>query len=360
MNTPSSKSSPLPITREQALALSVPDKLAFFQGIRLNHPRVNQLLKGLEIMALPGSGTDIALLIGPTGVGKSTLVDGLRARIYQSYQQELGEDPSFIPVVVTEAPSSGERGFAWRMFYLRLGEALYEPLMDKKQETALRDGRVVVRHVASGTTVTALRVAIEKVLRARKTSLVIIDEAVHLLRNLNGNTLANHMDALKSLANICGVTLAMVGSYDLLQVLDLSGQVARRSAIVHFQRYLTGVPEDELAFRKTLQMLQRQMPVEGMSDLARYSLNLQEACVGCIGILKDTLSRALGMALLDGGRWSEGCLEKALLAPHQTRSILDETLQGEARMRSKNFGSGSFQASAKEFKEAECMSRGAA
>ncbi|MBL0210761.1 MAG: AAA family ATPase [Holophagaceae bacterium] len=354
MTTNSSDLMPGLISHDEALKLSVEQKLAYFRAVRLLHPRINEVLHDLETMALPGSGTDIALLIGPTGVGKSTVVDGLRKRVITNHLQAIEEDPSFIPVVVMEAPSSGERMFSWRMFYLRLGEALQEPLMGRKQETTLSDGRTTVRNVASGNTVTAMRVAIENVLKFRRTALVVVDEAVHLLRNLHGNSLANYMDALKSLSNICGVTLTLVGSYDLYQLMELSGQVARRSAVVHFRRYLTGVEADEQAFRITLEKLQRCIPLENQPDLMPYADDLQAGSVGCIGILKDILARALAHALQNKGVWSESLLEKAMLSQSQMESILEETVTGERLIQKATFGSGTFKSMGLAAKEVEC------
>jgi hypothetical protein len=343
MTTLSSRLIPGLATREEALALTVPQKLEYFRSARLLHPRIREVMADLETMAIPGSGTDIALLIGPTGVGKSTVVDGLWKRILQKHEKEMEEDPGFIPAVVVEAPASGERGFSWRMFYDRLGSALREPLMNRKQETTLRDGRTAVRPVAAISTVTGMRMAVENALKARRTSLVVVDEAAHLIRNVHGNTLDNYMDALKSLSNICDVTLTLVGSYDLYQLLDLSGQVARRSAIVHFSRYLTGVPADEDAFRKVVAALQKHLPLENPPDLVPLAGELHENSMGCVGILKDTLARTLSQVLdRDGGRWTEGALEQALLSQDQMESILEETLTGESRIKKAVFGSGSF------------------
>lgn len=305
------------------------EKLAYFRGIRVKHPKIERPLEDLVMMAQPDTGTDIALLIGPTGSGKTTLANALRDHLIVEYQTEMQEDHSFIPIVLMEAPASGEQSFSWRMFYTRLGIQLAEPLMNRKVKTLLEDGRTTVAPVTSGSTVASLRVAVENALKHRKTLLVVIDEAVHLLRNCKHEKLTSHMDALKSLSNICGVTLALVGSYDLYKLMNLSGQLARRSAIVHLQRYVPGENEDEVSFGKVLRTLQNRLPLEEIPQLEELAIPLQHACVGCVGILKDTLTRALALALRNEGRWKEEFLERALLSKAQVNSILSEVLEGE-------------------------------
>ncbi len=255
------------------MLLNDDQKLEYFRKVRLKHPRVATILDDLETMVLPGSGTDIALLIGPTGAGKSTLGASLVERMIKLHHAEMIKDLSFIPVVMITAPSSGENKFSWRIFYVKLGRALVEPLLDKKQEFRLQDGRMSASHVTTGSTVAGLRMAVEDALRYRHTLLVVIDEAVHLIRNARGAALAAHMDALKSLTTLEGVTLTLtlIGSYDLYELMCLNAQLARRSAILHFQRYCRGNAEDEKAFTKSIDKMQKYIPLKGIPDLTQIS-----------------------------------------------------------------------------------------
>jgi hypothetical protein len=240
-----------------------------------------------------------------------------------------------IPVVLLSAPAAGDKSFSWRMFYTQLGKELKEPLMDKKQEDRLQDGRRSLCHISSGSTVTGLRLAIEDTIKLRKTVLVIVDEAIHFIRQAKWisktNGLDSQMDALKSLTIMedAYLTIALVGCYDLFQIMFINDQLTRRTSPVHFKRYLSGVEIDEAAFRKSIRFLQKYLPLSDVPDLTAFSDVLMESCVGCVGILKETLQRALSHALRNKGKWTDVCLQKALLSEMQINTILEATLEGE-------------------------------
>jgi len=328
---------------EDLLKLSDDDKRRHFSRIRLGHPRITETLNTMTALASPSSGKSILLLIGPTGVGKSTLINVLTEQVIRTHREEIESDASFIPVASMLAPASGERGFSWKMFYAALGKALNEPLMGKKLETRLLNGKTLTSLPGSAGNVTAMRLAVEGIIAHRRTKLIMIDEAVPLLRKVQGNSLENHMDALKTLAEK-GATLVLIGSYDLHEIVGLSGQVARRMGVVHFSRYHEDVPEDARAFRSVVQQLQRHLPIQGLPDLTEIARDLQQSTIGCVGILKTVLASVLECALADGGKWSDSFLDKSLLSLNQFEAILAETMAGEALVRGTTLGSGTLKA----------------
>ena len=316
------------LTRDQALDLTLPDKLEYFHHIVVKHPRMTHVLG--ELLPLSGryAGTDIVLLIGPTGVGKSSTVAAAESAIKAKFNAEMQADSGLVPVVSIEAPASGEQKFSWRILYTKLLDGLSEPLINRKSVTYVEEGRWRMNTTSGGSTVAALRLATEKALEHRGTRVVVIDEAAHLLTSCRESQLASHMNALKSLSNVGGVTLVLVGSYDLFRLLTLSGQLARRSAVLHMQRY-SNTKDDRTSFRRALRTLQNRLPIKDIPDLDPFSDQLQETCVGGIGVLKDTMTRALSLTLENGGKWRHDYLIRALLSKRQVASILEETLDGE-------------------------------
>jgi hypothetical protein len=317
------------LTREQVLDLPRAKKLLYFrEHVVVRHPKMEAALNDVVALSEPNGGTDILLLVGPTGVGKSATIKAAAKMFLRDHHEEMVGDPGYIPFVSVAVPASTQTGFSWGAFYTRLGEALREPLLQRKIPT--NSDRVSMEiHKAQSGSVAALREAVENALKHRRTQLVVLDEGAHLLANCGSKSLVAHMNVIKSLANEQGSTLALVGSYDLYQLLMLNGQLARRSAVIHMSRYLAGQKQDADCFRRSLRTLVRKLPIREIPDLERYSEKLQIACVGCVGVLKDTLTRALVHALRAGGRWSDDHLRRALLSEAAISRIYKEAEAGE-------------------------------
>jgi hypothetical protein len=157
------------MTRDQILALSVARKIQYFKGIVVQHPHMASALEDVLTLATPHSGSNIIFLMGPTGVGKSATILTAEQQMIREYYSEIEADPSFIPIVVVEAPETGEKAFSWRILYENIGEKLQEPLIEKKAATMIEDERSRMLVSSRGPTVGALRNAVGKSLKTRRT-----------------------------------------------------------------------------------------------------------------------------------------------------------------------------------------------
>lgn len=239
---------------------------------------------------------------------------------------EIDSNRSCIPIVRVEAPSNGERSMSWRALYQDILGQLEEPLIDKKVVDELSDGRRSIRYSTGGSTIAALRKSVERALVNRGTRVLVVDEAIHLLRQ---GAVPVVMDTIKSLANTSNAKIVLLGSYDLFDLLCLNGQVARRSILVPFNRYLPGNKDDEHAFFLTIRSLEKYWPYEDLPNLWDHRHALMQASLGCVGILKGTLKRALAITAKHGGKWDPNTLKKAALSKHQLSSILKEIQEGD-------------------------------
>jgi hypothetical protein len=77
--------------------------------------------------------------------------------------------------------------------------------------------------------------ALEEAVARRGVRAVVIDEAQHLMHVAGGATWLDQLDWLKSMSNTMGVVHVRVGTYDLLDFRNLSGQTARRGHISMFR-----------------------------------------------------------------------------------------------------------------------------
>jgi hypothetical protein len=111
----------------------------------------------------------------------------------------------------------------------------------------------------------------------------------------------------------------------------LSAQLSRRSVDVHLRRYRAEHNDELKAFKNVLWSFQNHLPLHEQPDLVGEWDYFYERSVGCIGVLKDWLTRALAKALKDGGRvLSRKHLEKSALSVSQCEKILDEATEGES------------------------------
>jgi energy-coupling factor transporter ATP-binding protein EcfA2 len=285
----------------------------------------------LETLIYPESQDSILLVCGPSGVGKSTLARHMVDQTLKNTSPQMDSDAGLIPAVYVEAPSSGENDFSWRLFYQRILHQLEGELSMPKTDYGIdaSTGRMIRPRGASGNSLAALRTAVERGLRARGTRFLVIDEAAHIIRQTRRNRLEIQLDTLKSLANECGTQMILVGSYDLYQLVSLSGQLARRTHVLHFERYRQDNDADLRAFQACVKKFQDALPHLWGHQLEQHTAALLENTLGCVGTLSAVLTRAAMLAQQDK-RWTIDALRRALLTEAQRKQILEEIIDGES------------------------------
>ena len=108
-------------------------------------------------------------------------------------------------------------------------------------------------------------------------------------------------------------------------------QLAGRSVDVHFPRYDATKQEDREEFRSVLWAFQRQLPVEEEPLLAENHWEMLYArSIGCIGLLKLHLIRALALALTQNARtMTEAHLRSTAPSEDRVKEMLNAALSGE-------------------------------
>jgi hypothetical protein len=314
------------------LDLSDDKKREFFHKARIKHPRVSEVLARLSPMAARWGGSEIGFLIGPGGVGKTQITRKLVDDINEKSLFEMKENATLVPALWMELMSYGE-GFSWISTYEQMLEELDEPLIDRKTLVAFDDKGIVKRATARfGSRIFALRLALEEILFNRSVQLIAMDEPVAMIRHTPGARLASHMDTFKSLINRTGTRFVLSGAYDLYALMLVNGQIARRTQVVHFSRYQRSVDADKVAFATAVASLQRYLPLKQIPDLVPKAEILMENCIGCVGNLKQGLTRGLNHALFNGGVWTEESFSRVLMDRNQQQLLLEEALAGEAML----------------------------
>ena len=296
------------------------ERRAYFNDFTALHPMLEKTYEALRRAirnAMPGA---IIMVYGPTGVGKTTLLEGLNRHLMETVLAEMKEDRGRFPVIYTRTVGTEKDKFEWKDFFRRLLIDLDEPAVDRKVDMRKWEHhefnrRLINDHKTSGS---QFRYAAEQALKHRRPLALLVDEAQHIGIVGSGQKLLNQLNVLKSVADTTKVPHVLCGTYELLPFRDLNGQLSRRSFDIHFPRYRADLPEQREAFINVAWTFQHHLPVAEMPDLTGVWDFLYERSIGCIGILKDWLSAALALSLEE-------------TSPSLTRAHLDATAPATAK-----------------------------
>jgi hypothetical protein len=152
---------------------------------------------------------------------------------------------------------------------------------------------------------------------------------------MGGSTLQEQLEWLKSLSSTTQIIHILVGTYDLLNFGKLNGQIGRRCLPVHFSRYLLQREADCLEFQSVLVSLLEKVPLRCDVEtlVGSYWVYFYEGCIGCIGVLKDWLVRAVSAALDEGQETlTLDCLQDHILPTDILRQMALDASEGEQKL----------------------------
>ena len=311
-------------------------RLGYFRSFTIAHPLLREADAALKQAIQEPTGWSLIFVYGPTGVGKTTLRRRVEKHLKEAMMEALRQDPGMLPVVSLEAPAPDSHQFSWKDYYLRALVELEEPLIDRKlthtAHTSFRggSGRALNDPRVPGI---ELRLALESTLIHRRPKAFFIDEAQHLAKMRSGRKLQDQLDSIKSLASITNTVHVLFGTYELLPFRNLSAQLSRRSIDIHFPRYRAERSGDYTAFRSVVFTLQRHLPLPGESDLLPHVEYCYERSIGCVGLVKDWLTRALALAINQGAdAVSFKMLQKTAWPLDQSERMAREAVDGESDM----------------------------
>ncbi len=323
-----------PETQPEAPEPLPPEVLSLPAGVRqeyfeqrclISHPRLQEALETtLQAICPPGEGAStrrpgtMVLIIGPSRVGKTTLIRLLEERLTSMNKAHMQASPSFIPFASVLAAGPGTNRFEWAEYYRAVLRALHDPFVDGKV------ARIRTRE---------LREAMETALIERRPLAVIVDEAHHLAEAARGSRLQSQLNHLKHFENATGVSHILVGTYEMRPFRRVNAQLACRSVDVHFSRYDAANEEDAQVFRSVLWALQRQLPVPQEPHLVEHWEFLYARSIGCVGLVKLHLNRALNVALTEGARTvTLAHLRKTAMPEARVELALRNALESEAEL----------------------------
>jgi hypothetical protein len=320
----------------ELLTQSTAKRLDYFKSCTIAHPRLHEADQALRVAISEPTGELLVFFYGPTGVGKTTVLNRCKRQIIEERRKEMEDDPGWVPVVGMEAVSPERGDFNWRDYYIDALRAFDEPLVNRKIQIAelgperKNIPQYVPRKIDSRS---VLRVALESAIRHRRPIGFFIDEAQHLAKISGGRKLQDQLDCLKSLAIRTNTVHVLAGTYELLILRQLSGQLSRRTRQIHLARYHAESAKDLRDFKNVLWNFQIRMPLKSEPDLMSHWEFCYERSLGCIGLLKDWLTRVLASGLSEKRpNVTIKHLERQALPISDCQKIATEILEGEASL----------------------------
>lgn len=317
-------------------ASSIDPRLERFRRKLVKHTTLESALDLMLSAVTNPRPESVLVLTGPSGVGKSTLIQAVEKHLRTIHMQRMAADPGFLPYISLRAPTPLDGHFNWKDMLTRAlfnaGEVLIERKFVSQFEMEL-DGRFV--ETLKGLVREELRRSLESLIRNRGVPVIILDEASALLRLKRGSLPYLQFEILKSLAVELRIPIVLVGAYDLLGILDGNGQLLRRSQIIHCPRYQASAADPvDLDFRDALHMLLDAIDIPQEPDLIDNVDTFMMKSVGCVGVLKDWLDRAFVAALAasDAPVLTRAILNSTALPNGQIRRLVQEAKAGELKL----------------------------
>ena len=327
----------VPTANKPNLNLDIDKKIQQFQELRILHPRLIEAERQMMAAIHDCPRNSIIYLYGPSGVGKSTLKEKIERSILREAAEILEQNKDRIALVSVEAPSPDSGTFKWREHFKTILQSLDEPLIDLRTDRTgqkLAPALLLAAQNNARVAVAAYQTSVTTALKFRQPTVLITDEAQHIAKVASGRRLVDQLDVIKTVANGSMTPHVLIGTYELLGLRNLNGQAARRSLEVELGRYIAEVAEDAIAFRDVVDKFAKRMPFNEPPNLLEHWEFLYERSLGCVGILKDWLGRALSQALRANAKSIRlKDLQNTALSIKAIDKLLDECITGETKLR---------------------------
>jgi energy-coupling factor transporter ATP-binding protein EcfA2 len=314
------------ITKDEAIAGCVQTKIRYMRQQYAIHPQLADAIKQSTRLLTPGTGISITVVVGPTGVGKTTLARCMIEHSLRQFSTDIVDDPSCVPCAYVEVPpSEKEGGVDWSLFNRRCGIALHDALPEERlatEGTGFIGGDMPVYKPG-------LRAAFERAIVNRKLRHLVLDECGHFVDSAEDTKVYGNV--LKSLANVGGINVLMLGAYGAEKIIESTAQLARRVNVVHFRRF-----DSFESYCIYLNTLAQALPLAEPPDLLQHAGILYEHCCQLGGLTADTIIQAVVEASLNEekpGEWSDDYLWHALPQEAKRRTIMEDLLVGEEHMK---------------------------
>ncbi|MGG6295177.1 AAA family ATPase [Leptolyngbya sp. AN02str] len=312
-------------------------RLDFFKNDQyaISHRNLDQAVNVLLQRACSRSQSELILVVGPSGVGKSILLRLLENLVIREVLPELIHNPGLIPFINIEAMATGQGKFMWDGLYRQILVALGELYIDQKIDYGTIQDSLKRKKPSSGKRASEITLlnALLTSLSHRKPYVVAIDEMQHIIRTASSSTLEDYGERIKFLMEGSQVVWVGFGTYQLLRLLNSDLRSSGITKIIHFPRYHYEVEQDAQEFQRILSIFQSRVPLPETPSLCECWEFCYERSIGCVGILKGWLTQAVALALEEtANTLSISHLERTAKLTFECQQMVKDGIEGEARV----------------------------
>ncbi|MDO3529441.1 AAA family ATPase [Ralstonia pseudosolanacearum] len=314
------------MTKEEAILGSPAAKAEYMKNLCFSHRNLEDKLAEVQRRMTPGAGFSVTMLVGPTGVGKTTFGKLMVKRFLKQYEVQIQENPGCIPAVLSEVAAPGAKEINWPLFYQHCLRDMLVPNWTNSAPEVELNVHGVERPADR---VRSFRLLFENAIEFRSVRHFVLDEVVHFTDSETDPL--QYGNLLKSLANRSGMNLLLIGAYGSEQLSLASGQLARRIGVVDYKRYFD-TDADRAAYGDFVYSLQESIPLKEAVNLGPHVGLLFEGSFGLVGLTAEIVRRAVVAAAEAGGKWKDDYLFQSMLSPAAFQRVVAETVQGEERV----------------------------
>ena len=290
----------------------------------------------------------IVPFIGPTGVGKTAVVDHLIAH----YNEEVVDQPQFLRAAMVDATTRRERAYSFKELWRNVLRAVEDPLPERKivrsdPSSGRRDARLKRPRNASQD---ELFGAVRRAAVDRRLRVLFVDEAAALFLHCSRDHLERTLYILRDLTKGLDLTVVLVATGRLLAALrglpdsvvsvdprsvpddvPSSAEFGRRRNFLHFRHYHADVLAEHKLYGRAVRTLFDRLPSELRPKLrAAHNRELIDRTSGCIGETIEWLIRAVKFSRHHGDaplRWEH--FAATALSDSDRDAVRAQSEQGE-------------------------------
>jgi hypothetical protein len=310
-----------------------------FTKLVIDHPVLHDARQELiEALRFPGSHR-IINLFGPSGTGKTTLSEYMD-RHFTKHPEHRLQGGHLRGRGFSLRAEAEERRFGWKDFWRKLlieGEKAFPDVqLDYRIDGISRDaqGNLIVTQKARASD---LRDAATILLREARPFYVMIDEAPHikkLAKSASEQAIKDQMNIIKDLTDESETVFVLIGTYEMLDIINLNGQQGRRSIDIHIPRYLYATEDEKGQFTEVLDEIQKHIPLPKVPELTQWTEFLYEGSCGCFGVLKPWIDRGIGWAITNNkSTITKAALEQRRAPKGKLLKLATEISTGEQKLR---------------------------